>query len=469
MKRGIVILTVCFVIPLLSGIKAQWEEVNNGILPLIKDSTSLKIQQIEILGNYILASQYLSGRLYYSSNLGEKWGEFPRPDVPDSSLVGAIYTSGDTLYAIYFTERDSSYKYPDDTSITITISIRDQTLFRTTDLGKSWTRHWSLSSIDTIPMKIYASGSNLFLCGSNFILYSSNEGKSWSQRQNGLPMRFYFQDIQVDKYGSIYLALAEEGIYKSINLGERWEKINPSRSYGFGFYKIYTKDSLIFSGTLYYGYLLSTNYGRSWDHIRINNSLIATVKEVYLSGNLLMIGVNQSIFSSNEKALYAFGFYLSTDFGRTWKQVLAGLPELTGKLAYAVYSIKEKDDYIFISFSKFGIFRIPKAKLLEIASSVVSQGMYNFYAFGQLPIPADEYVNFKIYWDADGFEISNIGIAVYNVYGQLVSSREHIGIMEISKNSALFRWNCSDFPTGVYFIALSYKTQTRILRAIVVK
>ena len=73
-----------------------------------------------------------------------------------------------------------------------------------------------------------------------------------------------------------------------------------------------------------------------------------------------------------------------------------------------------------------------------------------------------------IYWDAN-FDIDNDEIAVYNINGEKIESRENISIDKLSSFSGFLIWNCSKTLNGIYFILIKHGNNLMTLKLLIAK
>lgn len=113
-------------------------------------------------------------------------------------------------------------------------------IFISSDLGTSWD---SVSLNTVYPVTQFTEGKNgeLFaITGAlnpeqgfmgDGVFYSADDGRNWSQRNNGLGIYKSCEKIAIDKAGRLYLAVADEhvsgsaGLFISENNGENWEHV----------------------------------------------------------------------------------------------------------------------------------------------------------------------------------------------------------------------------------------------------
>ena len=121
------------------------------------------------------------------------------------------------------------------------------------------------------------------------VFKSTDRGNNWTQINNGLnSLETNVLAVDPNDSNVLYLGTDDDGIYKSINGGENWEKLIPSASFGVG-------DIIV-------------------DPQNSNNVYMGTVDYFRLSESRGVLG--------------DFGVYKSTDGGTTWEEFNSGLNHL---------------------------------------------------------------------------------------------------------------------------------------------
>lgn len=189
-------------------------------------------------------------------------------------------------------------------------------IFRSTDLGMSWTESDSGIPGDATGFSV-AANSNYLFAGINrgsqlaTIYRSSDQGLSWTLSDSGL-MLAYSIDMLGEKNGRMYVGLST-GLYQSTDNGASWIPANTAIRGASSFAAI---DNEIFIST--YSYSLtsqlfrSSNDGISWISIALPPPGIR-IQTLYSSGDRLFVGtVNDGIYSTSDK-------------GSTWESINYGL------------------------------------------------------------------------------------------------------------------------------------------------
>ena len=255
-------------------------------------------------GNYLYYSEWngADGKLYRSSNLGNTW-----------SVIGNGL-NGNRLRNLAM----------DSTGILWGVSDQGQTIYYSTNQGIFWTTSFSTS----YPIyRIEVSKNNwIWIGGKNRITYSTNGGLSWisdSITANNI------WSIASDKYNNIFAGTNGDGIYRSTNLGNSWQKV-----YGFGSYKtiweiLVTDSNKVFACSSY-EIIMSSNNGDTWN--------VISNKELY--------SLAQNDF--NEFFGNGLGLWKSNDNCQTWS--FLGLNS-QDDFSYAFI------DSIIIAGTSHGVFR----------------------------------------------------------------------------------------------------------------
>ncbi len=121
------------------------------------------------------------------------------------------------------------------------------------------------------------------------VFKSTDRGNNWTQINNGLnSLETNVLAVDPNDSNVLYLGTDDDGIYKSINGGENWEKLIPSASFGVGDIAVDPENSKnVYMGTV--------------DYFRLSES---------------------------RGVLGDFGVYKSTDGGTTWEEFNSGLNHL---------------------------------------------------------------------------------------------------------------------------------------------
>ncbi len=201
---------------------------------------------------------------------------------------------------------------------------------------------------------------NIFASTGDCIYFSSNNGASWSQRNNGLPSDCSVQCF-LSQWNNLYLGTVSSGVYLSTNNGISWSQTGLENS---NVYAFAVNDSNIFAGTND-GLYISTDHGANWA-IRYNlwvfNSLTVIKNNIFFCDNGVVFhssdngtswaqlnflspmhsvntlcAIMNNIFAGTDT-----GVYLSTNNGAEWTHV--------GELKYGVSILASSGNNLYASY-----------------------------------------------------------------------------------------------------------------------
>ena len=239
-----------------------------------------------------------NGGVYKSTNAGESWKLIGDSDLCDDEDAG-----GNCHYHGIVVEKEAPFKV-------LVGSGGDQYakegvgLTGSEDNGESWRNSDDgfVRDVHVSKLIIDPNNSNVFYATTQGeteytdkvgdgagVFKSTDRGNNWTQINNGLNS-LETNVLAVDPNDSdvLYLGTDDDGIYKSINGGENWEKLIPSASFGVGDIVVDPQNS--------------------------NNVYMGTVDYFRLSESRGVLG--------------DFGVYKSTDGGTTWEEFNSGLNHL---------------------------------------------------------------------------------------------------------------------------------------------
>ena len=182
----------------------EWEkieEIPEGYYYVIDTNSNGDV----IAGGFELNSDYAM-QIYYKQN-NQNWIEIPGNEQVTIMSGDVLITNTQNIYVCDFA----------------------MGLYRTNDLGSSWTGLAELTNEGCSAFNIHESGAffvGMTYTGIGFIHRSLDSGLSWE----AIPLPDYnsnypVEHIEFDSEGNIYLGTIN-GIYKSIDNGENWQKVN---------------------------------------------------------------------------------------------------------------------------------------------------------------------------------------------------------------------------------------------------
>ncbi|HMY74722.1 MAG TPA: YCF48-related protein, partial [Blastocatellia bacterium] len=201
--------------------------------------------------------------------------------------------------------------------------------FRSFDSGGNWAV--VNAGLNNQQVRAFAGGTFVFAATAGGVYRSGNQGQSWERASDGLPTLQISSLLNAGE--TLWAGTDDRGVFLSRNNGQSWEAAGDVLS-KFGIRSLGSFQGLLLAGTYRDGLYRSSTNGQSW--------LLA---ETDLPG--------VSSFAASGNKLYAggvYGVYVSTDQGRSWRQINAGLTK-TG-----VNSLTVIGDKLFAATSNGGVF-----------------------------------------------------------------------------------------------------------------
>jgi len=300
-----------------------WQRKINGIND--KETWSISVDPNN---NDVLWVGTNSGEIYKTTNAGETW-------VRKKDASGTIENPlSDTIYTIEIDPFNSN---------NILAGSRHGNLFKSEDGGNNWeTMHNEdgltitgvISDITYDPNNegiIYLTSGffDVWDFVGNGIYKSIDGGESWERLENGLEDKTQFGDLVIDPSDSnvIYAANGMETngdvigedqayLYRSENAGETWERIDIGNQIG----ERFTLNSVVVHPTnsdrIYVlgqdqRILISEDKGETWE----------LIKDSGIIGIGTFVEYDPKDYNTMYSTTYAAGIFKSTDAGRTWKDL----------------------------------------------------------------------------------------------------------------------------------------------------
>jgi len=268
MKKKLFIISVLAIICLSTN--AQWQQtsLNYGtIRGLVKN------------GNILYAGSDGKG-MFLSTNYGNTWNASTSP----SSII-SLAQSGNNVFAGTF----------------------GSGLIISSDTGKVWnTSSLSSSTIHSIA----ANGNNIFAGTVDGIYFSSNNGTSWTLRDNGISGDLALSFLI--KGNNTFAGTWGTGVFLSTNNGVSWTAVNNGLSYYGGVKSFCATGNYIFTGTNVDGIYRSSDNGSSWNIINKGLDSTNSVTALAVYGSSIFAGTSG-------------GVYISKNNGDNWTEINTGL------------------------------------------------------------------------------------------------------------------------------------------------
>ncbi len=304
-------------------------------------------------------------------------------------------------------------------------------IFKSTDGGESWQKvNNGLPLIILSDKTVYdlaTAGDNIVYAAiGGYFFRSTDGGKSWTNYRQVEGLTGRFQNINHllpagDSGEVIYAGSRGEGLFKSVNGGLSWIKLNYQGNFITGL--AVDNDNTVYVSSAYGLIAKSTDGGKSWR--RIDNSLPRQ------EGNIQSIVIAGASRDRLYVAIYGGGVFKSADGGKSWIGLNEGLPDLwvrkvlaVGKNGGTLY-LRTESGYTYVrdedkgddSWRKFDLEKInyPILSLLTVGD----QGNIIYAGCGSGGI-------YKSTDEGDSWEERNRGLIALDIKSIVISSTSKV-------------------------------------------
>jgi len=432
-------------IPSSGGVYKSSDYGTNWVKKTTKGLAAASVVRVLFAQDKLYASVYGLG-IAQSSNDGMEW-EFINEGLEHLNLI-QLCECNNTIYAVQDRDRNVYYKNINDESWNVIPSSNFE--------GQVWFRD------------IECNKNEVFIIETNGGTYKLNENKSgWTKILDNSEinqivndeMGFLIRAKWLLDFNDNLIVGTNRGIIYSDDSGENWHELNLGESF-------HQFDIRQFSKSGEHIYVL-------YDYIDVNSSIEKKDQIMILefeNNNRINLDIN---FDKDIGTIYVVnGFiflvatdwksiYLSNDLGITWLDV--SLPQevmFTGSLTY-------NNEYIFIGTSN-GVWRgnlLDFSIIVSVPENEIEEWNY-LYTYPPYPVPARSEVQTKIYFDSST-DIAVENIAVYDIYGRKLPTKENLRFEQETFYSGNIIWNCSGVEPGVYIIRINHGTAVRAVKVIV--
>ncbi|MFH1052295.1 MAG: T9SS type A sorting domain-containing protein [bacterium] len=301
MKKIIAILIIIICQPLLS----QWEQTS-------WKQNSLPIYICYVGGDTVIITSgdntpyYTNSEFFISTNSGNTWEKFG---------IGISF-------------KTNKFAIIDSIVFASGVDSTGDNIYKSTNLGITWEHSYKTNAIS-----FFSLDNNIYAGTGKGILLTSDFGKTWVERNNGIEFKgnhkFIYQLVNI---GNNLVVSTYTGIYLSTDFGESWVlKINGISEYDYRNLKYLTVvGTNIIAGTfldlpsggtnvLY----TSTDLGETWINYNQDKSPIA---RIYVYD---LIGVGDKVLihhTGDYKSDYRSQWFMSKDLGISWENKTKELP-----------------------------------------------------------------------------------------------------------------------------------------------
>ena len=346
-----------------------WAPASEG-LPVSQENTLPSTLVLTQDANTLYAGT--NDGLFYSTNGGDSWQQLAH--FQGEIGISEVAFIGDTLYIGRSTE---------------------ESVFFSNDNGKSWTQIDSGLTGRGGPI-LFASGTTLFAQMRRYVFRLRAGEKSWTRLAIEDPWKKTIAESDIAAFAVsgevLYAATADDGLFRSTDMGSRWKSIKPKAMQEFDG-ELAVLGNTVFcidSGSPDGQVFRSTDAGNSWTMFNTNltNQYIFSV--AVLSEKTLYVGTSNGVFRSTDggeswtktntgiinthienlvffrNALYTIitgdGIVKSVDGGNSWATANDGLVASDGGTLTVsggkLYAATNETNYSMQNLSSAGVYRL---------------------------------------------------------------------------------------------------------------
>ncbi len=425
-----------------------WELLNNGLIN--KNIYRLKINH----QNVLIAASETDGGIFRSTDLGNTWQNV---GLPIGTVKTALISSDNKLFVSTY---GGMQKFNNDDSWTnlgppllSDIVIDEENIlyagtyrngiFKSTNFGTSWDSTTSYGGTEYVLLCMAKNSDGSILVGTNdYIKRTTDKGTSWQTISNGLG--FWISSLSITPEGIIYAA-SNNKLFKSNSIDSMFLQIRDSVETD---YKYSVLASGV-NGNVYYvqegnnaGVYHSTNYGDNW--LKISDSSACSISAF---GDFICIGLS------------SFGILLSSDQGKNWEKVTAGL-SLNGNVNYSFF---DSSGYLYCSVSNGGLYKTISP--LTSINDIQNLKVFNWNLFQNYPNPFNPSTKIRFTiptsplnpspYQGEGNRERLVTLKVYDVLGNLIATLvdeyKPAGSYEVEFQSSV---GSRQLASGIYYYQL---------------
>jgi len=271
----------------------DWVLANSGLNLTVVTSLVCK-------GVNLYAGTQFPGKLFQSSNAGISWNNVPwrvkAHDVQSVALNGSDIYVGSYGSGVY-PSRDAGVTWVESSSGLTNLNVSTITvagpnllagtygggLFLSRDSASSWN---SVGPANLGVTDLAASGTNVIAGANSRVLFSTDNGASWSFIDSGITGKFV--NVVAISGSRLYAGTDGNGVFVSSNFGSSWVSNGPANA----FVRSMTVSATdVFAGSPNGGVFLSTDEGSSWKSV--NTGLTdANITAIGANGEYLFVGTD---------------------------------------------------------------------------------------------------------------------------------------------------------------------------------
>jgi ligand-binding sensor domain-containing protein len=354
-------------------------------------------------------------------------------------------------------------------------------VYWSTDHGTSWIQR-STGLADSALTALTSDGTNLYVgTETKGVFRTTDQGAHWTSANTGIS---YTRILSLCSYhGIIFAGAYGSGLFRSTNQGSSWQFVNTGIPYS-DYRSLASNDSGIFAGTYPGDVIRSTDNGTTWKSLHLAAS--GWVTSILLSGSTILASTDGSrphVFRSKDMGttwtisdsgmsapgVYAFaqtqhtlfagtywGFYVSSDTGKSWKEQSTGLWDLT------IYALALDTAYIIAGGYDKGVWRRPISEIVTSAPREEQHIPKRFQLEQNYPNPFNPSttISFSLPFR------SSISLKVFDVLGREIATLVSV---DLPQGQYLYRWEPMNIPSGVYFYRLEAGGDTESKKLLLVR
>jgi ligand-binding sensor domain-containing protein len=407
--------------------------------------------------SYLFAgtAQPEGGDVLRTSDNGDTWATV---GLPGSTVHSITVNSGDEIYAGVV-----------------------MALFRSADMGYSWSLSLSLYPTSVISSAIDASGHIFLGTDGSAIFRSTDNGASWINLDSGLT-DVNVKSIAFGPGGEVYAGTSVSGVFRSTDNGLYWTPMNNGLTNTSILSLAVTTGGTVFAGTTS-GVFRSID-GANWEETSATNSSAAAIainqsNHVFVgasAGTVILQSTDlgetwQVVYNSpttpsvsslainSQGEIFAgiFGFtnggiLLSSDDGTSWTQVNTGLTN-TRVQALAVST----SGYVYVGTERGGIYRSSQSTTSARNESFefpLANSLKQNYPNPFNPTTTIEFVIPESVTHIDQrarAERKDVSLRIFDILGHEITTLVH---GQLSPGSYKVQWDASGYASGIYFYRL---------------
>jgi photosystem II stability/assembly factor-like uncharacterized protein len=324
---------------------ANWRRSNTGL-------SAMRVNGVHSAGSNLFAAT--TAGMFVSPDQGQTWQSantgFATALSLDSIVDYAFVSPIEIMAFASIPAADRTYLFA---------AQRNSSLYRSTDLGKTWERVGGLPPLAKVAV-LGVNGTVLFAgmgflglpLGEGPVYRSTDFGKSWASTSNGLSSGDFMDFASLGS--NIFFATSNQ-VYRSANNGESWQSASGGLPAATPVTALAAGGTNLYVGTFGKGVYVSPNNGQSWAALNANLPKDAAIRGLLADGsNLFVISPTEydtlcptgGIFIDGRcfgallpGSISRFDFdlffgtlgpgkiYFSPNQGQSWAPILSGLKE----------------------------------------------------------------------------------------------------------------------------------------------